>query len=691
MSAFEEKDKDYFFGREDFVDSLFQVTHKQPLVVVIGPSGSGKSSVVFAGLIPLLRAEGTWLIESFRPQNQPFYELASALVRQLEPELGKTDRVIKAKKLAKSIQQDGFTEVVSEILKDKPEKHLLLVVDQFEELYTLCQNTQEQQQFVDILLAAVRHAPRRLILVLTLRADFYSYVLNYPPFGEALEQYPPQPLRAMKWEEMKQAIEAPAKEKHIELESRLTERILDDVKQEAGNLPLLEFALTQLWAKQVRGKLTHQAYTEIGGVAKALANHAESIYDNLSEAEQRQMQQLFVQLVRPGEGTEDTRRLATRAEVKNWELVTFLAGAEARLVVTGRNEQNKTETVEVVHEALIREWKRLGEWMESDRTFRNWQEGLRFAMHQWQKSNNDEEVLLRGAPLAEAENWLQQREDEISQPEWEFIQSSLALRDRLAEQEKERSHRELRQQKAKTRFAITTAVLAITALATGGIAWQQNREAQLNQVLALAAGGFPKPELLPSARYLLEKAKNLHYSAKNDNEVEEALTNYRAVIHLINLLENNQNKISVNQKMLAKLSEKTEKKLVKLLIDKRFILLKEQIENNIIGNKVTNISTKYADNYTEGALKTTYRILYDKYGVKADIDGDGQLKTDEEAKRMPCDILIEIEKLWKKNTECTWSKPCEAIPDEQSLFKKIFNFPKAPAVHRLNYCGISSE
>lgn len=179
---------EFFFGRETFVDGLVRVVEQQPLVAVIGSSGSGKSSVVLAGLIPKLREEGSWLIESFRPNKQPFYELAAALISQLEPKLGKTDKSIKAKELAESMRQHGFTADVSAILKDKPGSRLLLVVDQFEELYTGCADT-EQQQFVDALLAAAESASHAVTLVLTLRADFYSYVVNYPPFGEALNKW----------------------------------------------------------------------------------------------------------------------------------------------------------------------------------------------------------------------------------------------------------------------------------------------------------------------------------------------------------------------------------------------------------------------------------------------------------------------------------------------------------------------
>ena len=437
MLAFQEKDAEFFFGRETFVDDLVEVVGRQPLLAVIGSSGSGKSSVVLAGLIPKLREEGSWLIESFRPNKQPFYELAAALISQLEPELGKIDKNIKAKELAASIRQYGFTADVSAILKDKPGKRLLLIVDQFEELYTGCADT-EQQQFVDALLAVVESASRNFTLVLTLRADFYSYVVNYPPFTEALNKYPAKNITLMNVKEMQAAIEIPAEKMGVKLEDGLTQRILDHVKQEPGNLPLLEFALTELWEKQSRGLLTHQAYSEIGGVAKALSNHAEAVYGKLSQQEQKQAQRIFVQLVRPGEGTEDTRRVATRGEVRNWDLVTRLA--DARLVVTGRNEQIGEETVEVVHESLIREWQTLCQWVEDNRSFRTWQERLEASRRQWDLLGNDDGALLRGVPLVEAELWQEERLAELSEKQRIFIQLSLELRDR------EKKERESQQQ-----------------------------------------------------------------------------------------------------------------------------------------------------------------------------------------------------------------------------------------------------
>ncbi|MEG3983143.1 CHAT domain-containing protein [Microcoleus sp. T3B2] len=477
LSAFKEEDADFFFGQEKFVNKLVEVTQTQPLVAVVGPSGSGKSSVVYAGLIPKLRKEGNWLIESFRPGKEPFLPLASALVRQLEPEAGETQQLREAVGLTGDLQNGRITlqQVVSRILERNPGKRLLLVADQFEELYTLCQVKEEQERFANELLTAI--AQQNITLVLTLRADFYGYVLSYRPFRDALQEYTPQLLSSMKREELQAAIELPAQKLEVQLEPQLTQRILDDVGQEPGNLPLLEFALTRLWEKQRNRELTHQAYEEIGGVKKAIANHAEQIYQKLSETEKKQAQRIFVQLVRPGEGTEDTRRIATRAEVgeDNWNLVSYLAGYQARLVVTGRQEPQ--DTVEVVHEALIREWGTLRELMNANRQFRTWQERLKVALREWKNNNHDSGGLLRGASLTVAEDWLRKRADEMTQEERDFIQVSVQERDKEI-QERERGRR---------LQIIGLSGFSSVAMMLAGFALYQLQQAQRQQVGQLAA------------------------------------------------------------------------------------------------------------------------------------------------------------------------------------------------------------
>ena len=432
LSAFGEKDAAFFFGRDKFTDELFRMSNTQPMVAVIGASGSGKSSVVFAGLVPKLRVEGIWLIESFRPKSQPFDELAQALVRQLEPNLDSTEKVIKVGKLAVSLKNGEVKlhQIASQILENKFNKRFLLVVDQFEELYTQCQDKEEQQHFIDALLLAVQQ--RSLTLVFTLRADFYGYVLSYRPFSEALQQFLHKPLGLMSREELQKAIEQPTQKLNVQLQTHLPQRILEDVGDEPGNLPLLEFALTQLWDNQKDGELTHKAYDDIGGVKQALVKHAEQVYSRLSESQQQQAQRVFLALVGLGEATEDTRRVATKEDIgkQNWDLVTYLAGSEVRLVVTGRNEKSDEETVEVVHEALIREWKRLQEWIENNREKLVQQRRIEARAIEWREQVKSNDYLLEGKQLNEAKIFQKEQVAlfPLSSLASEFIQKSIRVR-----------------------------------------------------------------------------------------------------------------------------------------------------------------------------------------------------------------------------------------------------------------------
>ena len=431
LSAFREEHEKFFFGRQKFVHSLVEVVYRQPLVAVIGASGSGKSSVVFAGLIPKLREKGNWLIESFRPQNQPFFGLASALVRLLKPDLDEIQQPGRAAELVADLKGKlTLPQVMASILARYPGKRLLLVIDQFEELYNP-RNDSEQQPFVDALLAAIQSATNDLTVVLTLRADFLSYLLNYPTFGAALQQHKPEFLGAMNREEMQEAIERPAAEMGVKLEEGLTERILDAVKREPGNLPLLEFALEQLWRRQKNNRLTHDAYDDIKGVEKALARYAQSVYEELTQKNDgKQIQQIFIQLVRVGEGTEDTRQLATRAEVgaDNWDLVTQLA--DKRLVVTGRNEATGEETVEVVHEALIWEWGLLRQWIDENRKKLIQKREIEDAAKRWRDRGKAKDYLLGGKVLTEAKVFQKQEGGNLKLSDLgkEFIEES--LRDR---------------------------------------------------------------------------------------------------------------------------------------------------------------------------------------------------------------------------------------------------------------------
>jgi len=449
LAAFREQDAPFFFGREGFTVQLMKSVQHRPMAgVIVGQSGSGKSSVVHAGLIPQLREQGDWLIAHFRPGARPFLALSAALMPELEPDLSEVDQLIESEKLAKAFKDGNLSlnQLVERILAKHPEAaRVLLFIDQFEELYTLSHEAETERLFIDELLGTVETATDRrsssIVLLLNLRADFMSQALAFRPFADLLQDVSLM-LGPMTREEMRAAIEKPAEIQKASFEGGLVERILNEVGNEPGNLPLLEFALTLLWEQAETGLMTHDSYERIGQVEGALARYADTVYAKLGDLEKETARQVFVQLVRPGEGTEDTRRVASRTEIgeENWLLTQYLA--DKRLVVTGQDSSGNL-TVEVVHEALIASWQQLKDWMETDRAFRTWQESIRAAIRLWESTDWDESALMRGISLSEAEAWLAERESELSEIEIGFIQTSVLLRERHLRLQEVQHQREL--------------------------------------------------------------------------------------------------------------------------------------------------------------------------------------------------------------------------------------------------------
>ncbi|MCC5617840.1 hypothetical protein LC605_22685 [Nostoc sp. CHAB 5836] len=469
-------DAEFFFGREVFVEELFAATQTRNFIPVLGASGSGKSSVVLAGLVPKLQKQGYWKFTHFRPGSEPFQALAESLVPLYEPDKNATDQMLQARKLAEYFANGSvpLQDVFSKIKRNYPNHRVLLIADQFEELYTLCADQKVRRGFLDTLLACFQSSPdNNTVLVGTMRADFLGNLLSYRPLADVLQNADIK-LAPMSCEELSQVIVKPAEKLGVRFQDGLVERILDDVDSEPGNLPLLEFALTQLWKRRTGKQLTHVAYEEIGEVKGALARHADENYSKLSATQKEQVRQIFIQLVRPGEGTEDTRRLATKAELgeARWELVKQLA--DNRLVVTSQNSANQ-ETVEVVHEALIRNWGEFRQWMNADRSFRAWQDRLRSAMYQWEQTQRDEGALLRGAALVEGEEKLKQRREDISGGEQEFIRASVEVRDRQKKQEKE----------ARKRQIVVTSITSVFFAGFAIFAGYQWRQAEIGQIQAL--------------------------------------------------------------------------------------------------------------------------------------------------------------------------------------------------------------
>jgi WD40 repeat protein/class 3 adenylate cyclase len=478
LSAFQEADAQFYFGRETFVDALERSIHTKKLVaVIVGSSGSGKSSVMLAGLLPRLRKAGGFQFAIFRPGSQPYYAMAGALLPLLESNLSEIDYLVETRKLAEKLVSGevSLTQVAGRVLeKTTDARQILLVVDQFEELYTLCPDEKLQKSFIDELLATVQatraqHAVS-VVILLTLRADFMGQALVHRPFADALQEASLL-MGPMNRQELHTAIQKPAEMQGAAFEPGLVERILDDVGEKPGNLPLLEFTLTQLWVHQTDGWLTHNDYEAMGCVEGALASYADQVYADLDEDEQELARHSLVQLVQPGEGTEDTRRIATRQEFgdDSWQLIQHLA--DKRLVVAGRNAQGH-ETAEVVHEALIQKWGRFQEWMNADRTFRTWQEGLRSNLHQWQESGQETGALLSGGRLSMAREWLVERGEDLSRVETEYIIASQAQQRAMQEAETAREKREVAlTHRARNFLSALVAILLLAVIGTSGLAY----------------------------------------------------------------------------------------------------------------------------------------------------------------------------------------------------------------------------
>ena len=540
LFAFREADAPLFFGRDAFVAQLRAAAATQPLVAVVGASGTGKSSAVFAGLVPALRPDPTWLVApgegySLRPGAQPLRALAATLLPLLDPGLSETARLHDLSALEAQLRQEPalLRDVVGRILaKHPPARRLLLVLDQFEELYTLGADPPEQQIFVDRLLAALPAPPPGrpppLTAVLTLRGDFYGAALAYRPLADALQGRVVN-LGPMTAAELQAAIEQPALARGVGLGEGLTARLLEAVAAAPGELPLLEFTLDQLWARQHGGRLTHAAYMALGGVGQALAAHADAVYAAYPAATQAALRRVFVQLVQPGAGTADTRRVARLSELAPGDRALVPDLASARLAVTGA-DAGQAETVELVHEALISHWAPLHAWLAADREFRTWQERLRGALRDWTASGRDADALLRGALLATALEWQRTRGADLSADEQEYLAASQAQQaaaeqaaeaarqrelvqaqalaaeqaqraetaqalaaeqERVAEVERQRAdeqaraNRQLRQRAVRLRVALAVAILmALAALAGGWLAFNQSQVATANQVAA---------------------------------------------------------------------------------------------------------------------------------------------------------------------------------------------------------------
>jgi WD40 repeat protein/tRNA A-37 threonylcarbamoyl transferase component Bud32 len=457
LASFEPVDCDYFFGRERLVAELVARLVGARFLGIVGPSGSGKSSVLRAGLLPALAggvlpgSEG-WRRLLLRPGERPLDELRRVLV-------------------------SGAKDPLAEVLDALPSgARLLLAVDQFEELHTGCRSEAERAAFVETLTRAAADPEGRAVVVIALRADFYGRFAAYPGLAELLggNQVLVGPMQAS---ELRRVVELPAGRVGLRVEPELADALVDDVEGEPGALPLLSTALLELWQKRHDNALTLAAYRESGGVHGAVARLAEGTYARVPDERRPIVRAVMLRLVGDGEGDAPVRRRAPLAELdleRNDDVEDVLATlADSRLVTVSEGN------VEVAHEALLREWPRLREWIEEDTEGRRLRRHITQAASEWDAAGRDRGELYRGARLAAALDWTADHALDVNELEREFVTES--------REASEKETKRVRHTNRRLRSLLAGVAVLLAAAVAGGIfAIVQRSEARDAETAQLA-------------------------------------------------------------------------------------------------------------------------------------------------------------------------------------------------------------
>jgi len=476
LRAFEEADVADFFGREALTEQLLarladptvqprleqdaeppedgqragrtrfeDVGGLGRFLAVVGPSGSGKSSVVRAGLVPALRrgalpGSDKWFIVEMVPGPQPLNKMEAAL---------RSVALRPAAQVMEQLRSDprGLVSAVENVLSDL-EGDLLLVIDQFEEVFTLLEGEDERAHLLELVRTAVTDPHSRVRVLVTLRADFYDRPLLYEGFGRLMQAHTKVVL-PMSSDEIERAITGPAARVGVSVDADFVAAVVADVREEPGALPLLQYALTEVFERRPDGgrTLTLEAYRASGGVLGALARRAEEVYAELGLELAPIARQLFLRLVTLGEGAEDTRRRARRSELMslgNPDAVTAVLDSfgEHRLLTFDVELGTREPMVEVAHEALIWQWNRLRDWLDASRADVRLQRLLAAAVAEWEKSGREPSFLLGGARLSQFVSWAAATELALTLEEQAYLDASILERERHVAEEQTRQQRE---------------------------------------------------------------------------------------------------------------------------------------------------------------------------------------------------------------------------------------------------------
>lgn len=486
LKKFESEDKGRFFGRDQFLTGLVNELEQTNLVLLLGASGSGKSSVIRAGLIPwLAERQGNHFVNLvFTPDQDPFESLYASLLGKYKQSEAQIARIAK---------EDTLTQLVRSLKQQ--DAYWFILIDQFEELFTTTESNKRDvfiKSLVQLVKTLDKAGDRSVKLVATMRADFLDRFSPYPDLIKVTDRHRPM-IAEMQLDELRLAIEQPAAHHGVVFETGLVKQIIDDVQGQAGYLPLLQYTLNLLWETEVQNQgiedrtLNISNYRKLGGVRGALQQHVEQIYKSLSESEKLAAQRIFLKLVGIGEdeesGTEwkPVRRRATRSEFSDpLEQTVLTQLVNQNLLVSNRVADSQESTIEIAHEALLTSWVTLNTWIKENRQAIALRNRLNDDVEQWKKTNSHED-LWSGSRLEQA---LELRKDEtfnqilggLSQEANQFLDASQGERDRLAKEKLRRTQ-------------ITAIAAIIVACLLGGFWFRTERsrqESQLREDIATA-------------------------------------------------------------------------------------------------------------------------------------------------------------------------------------------------------------
>jgi serine/threonine protein kinase len=559
LSSFQESDADRFFGRSREIAALVNRIQDRPLLAIVGPSGTGKSSFVRAGLVPVLKRSGeTWESLVIRPGRQPLAALASIIAPLVSSSTTLEGDIQEQRELVERIAREpGYVGTVLRSRARRSRRKLLLFVDQFEELYTQVPDVNERLAFTACLAGLADDATSPVRVVLSIRSDFLDRVSEDEHFMAELSQglfFLSPPNR----EGLRDALVQPAEMAGYRFETpQLVEHMLGHLDATQGALPLLQFAATLLWEQRDTANkvLTQQSYESMGGIAGALATHADSVLGELSPAQRNLVRAVFLRLVTP----ERTRAIVSMGELRELakdsgeiqRLIDHLVQARLLVVQTGGGATGAT--VELVHESLLHSWPTLRRWLDEGQEDSAFLEQLRNAARQWQAKNFDAGLLWRGEVVEEARRFQRRYRGELPKLQRDFLEHVLAQQQKAA-----------RRRKAlvigSTAFLGLLAIAAVIALV---VIHKSQQEAERQAVIARSAESEARDAETVARRRLAEvQAKELErQKAQEEAEAanaQVAVTNDELLRKNDELLEalENANKAQLRARFAKRYAEK---------------------------------------------------------------------------------------------------------------------------------------